>query len=78
MTERRCFIVLAACVVVYAFATSWSVHSQRMAWQPIIDEMIAECRAGSRANYCKPPLTEEERHFGCRFAEADKHGGECP
>lgn len=27
---------------------------------------------------CKPAMTEAERHYGCRFIDADAHGGECP
>lgn len=27
---------------------------------------------------CNVPMTKAERHYGCRFADADKHGGECP
>lgn len=26
---------------------------------------------------CNIPMTEAEKHYGCRFAEADKNGGEC-
>lgn len=26
----------------------------------------------------RAPMTEAERHYGCRFVDADEHGGECP
>lgn len=54
MTQRVLTIVLAICIVAYSFGTWWNIHQMRLALEPILNRMVAECEAGSTADYCKP------------------------
>lgn len=54
MADKRFEIVLIACILLLIFGLFMAQRSQSQLMHTVLDNLRADCAAGSQASYCQP------------------------